>query len=274
MFPFKLSLNTSTLAPFKLDVKQQIQVAAEAGYTGIELWMRDIEAYVTSGGQLSTLKEHLEKTGLSLVNVITFFKWADHDASVRKQGLIQARREVQILAELGCKAVAAAPFGDVAAVTLDEMSIRFAELTEMTRSEGIEAYLEFWGRAPKLSRLSEAVYVAMESCVTEPKLLVDPFHMYTGGSSVEGLRLLDGSSIGIVHVNDYPVEPLRDDILDRDRVYPGDGIAPLGKFAQYLSRIGYQGYLSLELFIEDYGTLSALEVARIGIEKTKRTFSV
>ena len=56
MFPFKTALNTSTLFPFELDVKQQARVAAEAGFEGIELWVRDIEAYLDRGGTIRRMR--------------------------------------------------------------------------------------------------------------------------------------------------------------------------------------------------------------------------
>ena len=35
------------------------------------------------------------------------------------------------------------------------------------------------------------------------KDLADVYHLYKGGSPVEGLRLLTGRSLGVFHVNDY-----------------------------------------------------------------------
>jgi hypothetical protein len=37
-------------------------------------------------------------------------------------------------------------------------------------------------------------------------------------------------------------------------------------------RTGYRSYLSLELFIEDYGGMRAADVARQGLESIHRTF--
>jgi 2-keto-myo-inositol isomerase len=273
-FPFKLALNTSTLLPFNLDVKEQIRVAAEAGYEGIELWVRDIEAYLNNGGTVAELKQYISDSGITVVNAIAFFKWSDADEATRRQGLEQAESEMRMLAELGCIAVAAPPFGNVEGVSLDEMARNFAKLTDIAREIGIVPYLEFWGRAKKLSRLSEVLYVAAESGLSDVKMLLDPFHMYTGGSHLEGLELVNGNSIGIVHVNDYPENPPRETIADKDRVFPGDGAMPSEKFAQLLDSAGYNGYLSLELFIQDYGNKSALEVASEGIEKVKKAYSI
>jgi sugar phosphate isomerase/epimerase len=274
MFPFKTALNTSTLFPFELDVEQQVRVAAEAGYQGIELWMKDIDAYMARGGTIRDLRAYIADSGVAVVNAIAFFKWADADAATREAGFAQAQREMRTLAELGCPAVAAPPFGDVQGVALEAMAGHFARLAELARGIGVEPYLEFWGRASKLSTLSQAVFVAMESGLPDAKLLLDPFHMYTGGTNLCGLAYLNGANIGIVHVNDYPAAPAREQIADADRVFPGDGIAPTHELAHLLDHAGYRGYLSLELFIASFGSQSALEVARRGLAAVQNAYSV
>ena len=264
-FPFKAALNASTLFPFKLGIAEQVRVAAEAGYAGLELWMQDVERYLAGGGTTRELRAIVDDAGIALVNAIAFFKWADADDATRQAGLAQAEREMRMLAELGCLAVAAPPYGNVEGVTLEAMAGHYARLVELARSIGIEPYLEFWGRARRLSRLSEALFIAIESGVPDAKLLLDPFHLYTGGSALSGLRYLNGANIGIVHVNDYPAAPAREQIADRDRVFPGAGIAPTHELAALLDRAGYRGYLSLELFVESYGAESAVGVATRGL---------
>lgn len=272
MLPFKLSLNTSTLIPFRLGVKDQIRIAAEAGYEGIELWVRDIEVYLADGGDLNQLKRYISGTGLQVVNAIAFWTWSDRDSDQRSRGFEQAQREMELLAELGCTAAAAPPFGNVKDVSLDEIALHFAELAALARRIGIEPYLEFWGRAERLNTLRDAVYVADVSGVTDAKILIDPFHMYTGGSELQDMEGVPGEQIGIVHVNDYPAAPSRDSIQDSHRVFPGDGIAPSEALVKQLMNSGYQGYLSLELFMEHYGGLSALEVAKLGIDKIRKAY--
>ncbi len=274
MSHLKLALNASTLFPFHLDAMAQIRVASEAGYEGIELWVKDIEAYLENGGSIKELKAFVDECGISVVNAITFFKWSDEDEEVRRDGLRQAEREMTMLAELGCQAVAAPPSGNVENVSLTAMASHFSELTRMARKIGIEPYLEFWGRAKRLSTLSEALFVAMESGFPDIKILIDPFHMYTGGSSLEGLSYLNGKHIGIVHVNDYPTAPPRAVISDADRVFPGEGVLPTEKLTAYLGQSGYSGYLSLELFIESYGNQTPLEVAEKGLETIKKAYQL
>lgn len=274
MFPFKTALNASTLFPFKLDVRDQVHIAAESGYEGVELWVRDLETYLANGSTVKQLKRYISDTGIKVVNAISFLAWSDENEAERKLAFVQAEKEMAILADLGCAAIATPPFGNVQRVTLDSMAGNFAQLAELARHIGIKPYLEFWGRAPKLSRLSEALYVAMESGVPDAQILLDPFHMYTGGSSIESLNFVNGERIGIVHVNDYPASPASDVISDRERVFPGAGCAPSQQLARTLYDIGYRGYLSLELFTENWGTKSPLDVAKLGLESITNSYQI
>lgn len=272
MRDFKYSLNTSTLFPFDLNVINQMNVAAQAGYDGIELWVKDIQNFLEKEGSLKELTDCVEAIGIEVVNAISFFKWTDANEATRQQGLKEAEEEMLILKEIGCKAVAAPPSGNVAALPLPLIAKHFRELKELGNRIGMDVYLEFWGKAPKLNTLSEAVFVALESGHSDVKLLLDPFHMYTGGSSFSGLTYLKREHIGIFHVNDYPATPQKDAITDAERVFPGDGIAPTKQIANELEKMNYNGYLSLELFIENHPNQSALEVARYGLEKMKKAY--
>ena len=99
-------------------------------------------------------------------------------------------------------------------------------------------------------------------------VLPDVYHLYKGGSDFVGLNLLSGPAIGIFHVNDYPKID-RATIKDQDRVYPGDGVAPLAEVFKALRAIGYAGYLSLELFNRTYWQQDPLAVAKTGLGKLR-----
>jgi sugar phosphate isomerase/epimerase len=120
-----------------------------------------------------------------------------------------------------------------------------------------------------LGHLGEALLVLGECNRGEARLLADIFHTYKSSGHLDGFRLLGPSSLGLVHINDYPADPARESIRDGDRVYPGDGIAPLAHVLRGLAAAGYDGMLSLELFNESYWARDALSVARTGMEKLR-----
>ncbi|OPZ15575.1 MAG: Inosose isomerase [candidate division BRC1 bacterium ADurb.BinA364] len=122
-----------------------------------------------------------------------------------------------------------------------------------------------------LGRLSEAAALALECGRDNPKLLLDSYHLYKGGSPFEGVSLLRGECLPVFHINDWPAQPPREAIDDKQRVYPGDGVAPLGELYRRLAAVGFDGWLSLELFNESYWKSAPLETAREGLEKTRMT---
>lgn len=274
IFPFKTALNTSTLIPFHLDVASQIKVAAEAGYDGIELWLDDIKKFLDQGGTVSELKKVLHSTGIEFVNTIAVFEWSDIDPNIRAHSLEKTKEDMKLLSDLGCHAIASPPYGNVAEVSLVDMANHFAKLVMMGREIGVEPYLEFWGKSSKLSKLSEAVYVLLESRVSDGKILIDPFHMHIGDSSFQGLEYINGNHIGIFHVNDYPSSSAKETLEDKDRVFPGEGIAPSKDLAQTLYQNGFEGYLSLELFREQYANMAASDIATYGLECIKNEYKV
>ena len=103
-------------------------------------------------------------------------------------------------------------------------------------------------------------------------LLADIFHMAKTEGSFELLSEMNGADLGLFHVNDYPYAPDITQLKDDQRVYPGDGVAPLDKIIAALRKIGYTGMLSLELFNKEYQEAGAEVVAKTGIEKMQKAF--
>ncbi len=52
---------------------------------------------------------------------------------------------------------------------------------------------------------------------------------------------------------------------------PGDGVFDLKRYLELLDQVGYDRYLSLELFREDLWQEDPLEVAKVGMEKMRST---
>ena len=92
---------------------------------------------------------------------------------------------------------------------------------------GVVPQVEVWGFSKTLPRLGQAALVAIESGHPKACVLPDVYHLYKGGSDFTGLKLLNGAAVHVFHMNDYPADPPRESIGDSDRVYPGDGVAPL-----------------------------------------------
>ena len=82
--------------------------------------------------------------------------------------------------------------------------------------------------------------------------------------------MIDGSLVEIFHMNDYPDTIPREKLEDKDRIYPGDGVAPLKQVLTDLKNMKDPKILSLELFNREYWAQDALQVAKTGLEKMKK----
>jgi 2-keto-myo-inositol isomerase len=268
--PFRYCFNAATIMGQNLPLDKEAEIAARAGYRGFEPWVRRIEEYVKSGGALDGLRKRIADLGLSVEDAIGFADWINDDESKRAAGLEQMKRDMDLVARIGGKRIAAPPVGAYnAAMDLAKVSERYRRLLELGRQMGVVPQLELWGGSQTLRRLGEVAYVITEAAHPDACPLLDIFHIYRGGSDFAGLRMFNGSAMHILHVNDYPADPPRDKITDAERIYPGDGVAPVVEILRDLLACGFRGMLSLELFNRDLWKQDPLSVARTGLEKIK-----
>lgn len=268
---FSYCLNTSTISGQKIGFLKEFEITAKAGYNGIEIWVRDLEKYVQEDGSLNDLKKYVTDLGLTIENAIGFAQWAVDDENTRKAAMEQMKREMDMLAEIGCKRIAAPPAGATSSPFLDlfEVSKRYREVLELGDQTDVLPQLEIWGSSANLYHISQAIFVASATGHPKACILPDVYHMFRGGSPYESLKLMSGSSIEMFHFNDFVASIPREKQKDADRVYPGDGAAPFKQIVKYLKNSRGKKVLSLELFNPEYWKKDALEVAKTGLQKMK-----
>ena len=279
---FGFCLNTSTIRDNgkPRPLAELIEIAAKAGYGAVEPWIVEIEEF-RKKEKLSDAKKRIADAGLVVPDAIGFSEWIVDDPAKRKKGLEQAKRDMDLVQQIGGNRLAAPPVGatggtsqrddpKASQTSLDLMAAadRYRALLELGKTMGVTPLVELWGFSKNVSRLGEAVLIATECGIAGGGVLPDVYHLYKGGSDFAGLKLLAGQAVGIFHVNDYPkIERMK--IVDADRVYPGDGIAPLKEILATLKQIGFNDFLSLELFNRDYWKQDPLVVAKTGLDKLK-----
>ena len=75
-----------------MDIVGAIEVAAKAGYTGIEPWIGELDTYVKGGGVLADLRKRIVDAGLVVESAIGFAAFLAEDDRERQKGLEEARR--------------------------------------------------------------------------------------------------------------------------------------------------------------------------------------
>ncbi|GAB2994870.1 sugar phosphate isomerase/epimerase [Cyclobacterium sediminis] len=266
---FTYCLNTSTIRGQNPGLAKYIEIAAEAGYDGIEIWIQDLQKYLAEGNSTSVLASQIKDSGLKVENAIGFAPWMANDEEKSKQGFKQMEEEMNLLAAIGCHRVAAPGIGAEAPVDLFSAGQKFKELINLGRKTGVMPQLEFWGAFKPFHHLGQILMVAAIANDPDARLLPDIYHLFRGGSGFDGLKLVSGDAVEIFHMNDFPANIPREEQADKDRVYPGDGVGPLVQVVKDLQNMGGDKVLSLELFNPDYWKQDPLLVAKTGLSKMK-----
>ncbi len=264
---FRYCLNTSTISGNSSGLEAHVAIASEAGYDGIEVWVRDVQAALENGYSEASLKNYIDDHGLKVENAIGFAPWlAEGEA-----GFVQMEKEMHMLAAIGCQRIAAPAAGVPGDRPLDLFAAgeKYRKLLELGRKTGVMPQLEFWGASPVLWHLGQVLMVAAVADDPDARILPDVYHMFRGASGFHGLKMLSGKLIEVFHMNDYPSSKAREEQGDADRVFPGDGSAPLPQILTDLKHMGGEKVLSLELFNRAYWEMDPLELARTGLTKMK-----
>ena len=268
----RYALNPPTVRGYGLSFKEQVRLAIEAGFDGLEPWLRDAHAAKASGEFADAVKMARDG-GLTFVNGIAFGTWVDADPAKRAAGLEETKRDMALLAEMGCPCIAASMFGSqkpgTPVIPLEAVAERYAAVCDLGQAMGVRPLLEYWGHSVNLHTPEDALWVASRVGRTNAGVLADVYHTYRGGGSFESFRFLSPAILPVLHMNDYPADPPAAKLVDADRIWPGDGVAPWRRIFAALDEAGADPWLSIELFNPNYWKTTPLDTMRTALAKMK-----
>jgi len=263
--PLKHALNLATIRNAPLAKK--LELSRGAGYDGVGLWVNETEEAARAGEDLQGVGRALKDHGLIAAELCFVGGWMYPQEGECARAREQAEGAFRIAEILECECVVACASGGTG--DLDDAASDFAALCDLAQRYGVRVALEFLGGAQQVKDVRTAWQIVDAVDAPNGGLLIDTFHFYKGGSEVADLEPLRGDKVFLVHVNDCPDLP-REELEDRHRVFPGAGVLPLDVIAAALVNKGYRGFLSLELFNEDYWAADPYLIAQEGIHSMKR----
>ncbi|MBI3668147.1 MAG: sugar phosphate isomerase/epimerase, partial [Acidobacteria bacterium] len=135
------------------------------------------------------------------------------------------------------------------------------EAGEVARPFGIALMLEFTRTATFVGTLPTALKLVREAAHPNVRVMMDTFHFWGGVSKFEDLELLRPGELHHLHFENTPDYPPREQLQQRHRVLPGQGIAPLRRIVEALRRKKSSGPASVELFDPAIQTSNPYQVA-------------
>jgi 2-keto-myo-inositol isomerase len=136
---------------------------------------------------------------------------------------------------------------------------------------GFDVRLAFEFRGVDAFCTSLDTALGLVEAAAEPNVGVclDLFHYYKGPSKPEDLAGLTRENLAFVQFSDVAGVP-RELMTDADRVMPGDGEFRYDEVIATLKRIGYDGYVSLELMNPVLWEMKLTQVAELGLMALRR----
>ncbi|OIO00374.1 hypothetical protein AUJ67_06045 [Candidatus Desantisbacteria bacterium CG1_02_49_89] len=247
----KLCINGATTMPYQL--QEDIVFAHKAKFTGIEIWYDKLKKFLADGNTLVKLQEllwsaELEPVSLCPVPLIAF--------SDNEQAIQEAVKAAQIAAQIDCSTILVYPAdAQPEGVTKEDAKKKAAAAlkayAEAIQSCKVKIAFEPIGMHPYVPKPQDALEIISAAGSDNLGIMLDTFHLYKSGVTLEEIKSVPVEKLLLVHVGDCEDAP-REKLGAEQQVYPGLGVVPLVDIFRILRDKGYKGFLSVEIFRQDY----------------------
>lgn len=233
------------------DFQEKLSAIARAGFDGIEIFENDFLAFDRSPAEVGHMvRDH----GLEVTLFQPFRDFEGMPEPFRSRNFDRAERKFDVMSELGsdlmliCSNTSSMSLGGI-----DRAAADFRELGERAAKRGLRIGYEAlaWGRHVYDHR--DAWEIVRRADHPNVGLILDSFHTLARKIDINSIRSIPCDRIFIVQLAD--ALQIEMDILYWSRHFrnmPGEGDLPVTDFMRAVAATGYDGYLSLEIFNDQF----------------------
>lgn len=233
------------------EFREKLAAIAAAGFDGIEIFENDFLAFDGSPREVAKMAADF---GLEITLYQPFRDFEGLPQPQRQRAFDRAERKFDVMAELGtdlmlvCSSVSPISLGGI-----DRAADDFRELGERAAKRGMRIGYEAlaWGRHVWDHR--DAWEIVRRADHPNIGLIVDSFHTLARKLDPNTIRSVPKDKIFFVQLADAPAIDM--DLLYWSRHYrnmPGEGDLQVAEFMRAVTATGYDGYISLEIFNDQF----------------------
>jgi len=252
--------------PPRHSFEQRCGAAAAAGFSGIGLHVDDLARIRASGLDDAGMRAVLEEAGLRLVEIEFLGGWA---TDVDDAGLAATVTGVEAVADaLGGRHVSAGEFRS-GVLDPDGAAARLAGLADRLAQRGLLVALEAfpWSAVPDVGT---AVDLLRRSGSADAGLMVDVWHFFNGGASLDVLDDLPGAGVAAVQLNDGP--RVHADFMREARAtrrLPGAGDLDVVGLVRGVQEAGFTGPWCVEVNTPEFRELPVEAAAKAAADAAR-----
>jgi 2-keto-myo-inositol isomerase len=246
---------------------------ADGGCHALEVWLTKLENHLDKHSVADTHKL-LEDREMTLAAASYQGGLLLSQGEQRKAHYEHFKHRLDLCQEFGISTLlVAADFVEkIDAVDLQRAVVSLTQAAQWAEAYGVRLALEFRGSASFCASLDTVLALIAQCGQANVGVNLDVFHYYTGPSKFEDLAQLSPQNLAFVQLSDLIGVP-RELAGDADRILPGEGDFCLQPIVQQLRDIGYDGWVSLELFNPALWQLKPAQVAELGLASLERLLS-
>lgn len=240
------------------NLQEAIDIAAAAGFEGVEFSAHEVAALIDAQG-VDSVRRMFSNAGLKPAGWGLPVDWRGEEKRWQ-EGMDELPRLAQAAQAIGCGRTMTwimpcsndRPYEENRRFHIE----RFTPIADILAAHDCRLGLEFIGpktlrdsqKHPFIYRMEEMLAMGAE-IGSNVGLLLDSWHWYTSGGTVEDLKRLKPEQVVYVHVNDAPEGVPLDQHVDNRRCLPGaTGVIDIAGFLGALREIGYDGPVTPEPF--------------------------
>lgn len=230
---------------------EKVKAISKAQYDGVELFENDL---LTSNVKPEELRKMLEDLNLALVGLQPFRDYEAMPEPFKSRNLERAKHKFELMHRLGTKKLFICSNTSIHTINhLDKAAEDLFDIAELAKQHDFEIGYEAlsWGRF--VNTYHQSVEIVRRA--NHPNLgnILDNFHISVLGSTFEDIYTIPKEKFTMVQVADAPKYDMGAMHLGRHyRCFPGQGSYPVVEFLNAVKATGYDGYLSHEIFSDEF----------------------
>lgn len=245
-------------------LQKKIEAAAEAGFSGIEIFHEDLIYCGVKAGRIGKFARSL---GIEVLSLQSLRDYEGAPESQRAWNRKRSERYLDLAEELGARLLIVCSNGRADTMADEAAAVRdLVDLADRAAKRGLSIGYEALSSGAVTRTYVQAAALVERANRPNLGLVISTAHTVFAGADLAGIAALDVSRIALIHMADVPNVRMDARLLSGNyRLFPGQGDQKLHEVYAALKAKGYAGPISLEIFNGQMRGMSPAQIATDGI---------
>ena len=245
-----------------------LDAAKQAGYDAVELRRTDFKRCFDAGMSNAQVLDLINKSGIPVGVLGVEYGWLFATGEESKRLFKVFRESCENAVALGCNMLMSAP-GQVSGPIKDAIKY-LREAGDIAAEYKLRLAIEFNSQHDVLNSLGVLTELIEGANKPNCGYLIDAYHFTRSGAGGRGFESVPADQIFCFQYSDLSPNPVTGVRRPTDRLPPGKGVVKWREMLGLLAEKGYTGYLSYEAPNPEQWARSPYDVAREGVELTRK----